>query len=177
MKEKLNKIRHTGAHILAQSVLEIFPDIKLGIGPVIENGFYYDFDKKEGFSPSDLKKIEKNMLKITKSNLKIKKTIVSRTKAKNILKKQPYKLELLEDIPGKDVTFYGQGKFMDLCKGGHANSTGELKYFKILKTAGAYWKGSEKNTMLQRIYVAAFNSKKKIRRIFRNVRRSKKKRP
>ena len=162
MKEKLHKLRHTGAHILAQAVLEIFPKIKLGIGPVIENGFYYDFDKKEGFSPSDLKNIEKQMKKIVNENLKIKKTTTSKLKAKNMLKDQKYKLDLLKDLPGKNVTFYGQGKFIDLCKGGHAKSTSELKHFKILKTAGAYWKGSEKNPMLQRIYVAAFETKKEL---------------
>ncbi len=162
MKDKLHNLRHTGAHILAQAVLELFPKTKLGIGPVIENGFYYDFDKKEGFSPSDLKNIEKNMRKIVNKNIKIEKTTVSKLKAKNMLKGQKYKLDLLKDLPGKTVSFYGQEKFIDLCKGGHAKSTGELKHFKILKTAGAYWKGSEKNPMLQRIYVAAFDTKNKL---------------
>ena len=162
MEDKLHKLRHTGAHILAQAVKDLFPKIKLGIGPVIENGFYYDFDKKEGFNPKDLKKIEKRMKEIVKENLKIKKETISKIKAKNMLKGQNYKLDILKDLPGKTVTFYGQGDFIDLCKGGHAKSTGDLKHFKILKTARAYWKGSEKNPMLQRIYVAAFDTKKKL---------------
>ena len=158
-----DKLRHTGAHILAQAVKDLFPKIKLGIGPVIENGFYYDFDKKDGFSPSDLKKIEKRMKDIVKEDLKIKKTTVSKAKAKTMLKGQKYKLDLLKDLPEKTVTFYGQGDFTDLCKGGHAKSTSSLKHFKILKTAGAYWKGSEKNPMLQRIYVAAFETGKELK--------------
>jgi threonyl-tRNA synthetase len=162
MKDKLHKLRHTGAHILAQAVTELFPKVKLGIGPVIENGFYYDFDKKEGFSPKDLKKIEKRMKEIVKENLKLEKSNISKIKAKKILKSEKYKLELVNDLPGKEVTFYKQGNFQDLCKGPHAKSTGEVKYFKILKTAGAYWKGSEKNQMLQRIYVAAFETKKEL---------------
>ena len=102
------------------------------------------------------------MRKIVNKNIKIEKTTVSKLKAKNMLKGQKYKLDLLKDLPGKTVSFYGQEKFIDLCKGGHAKSTGELKHFKILKTAGAYWKGSEKNPMLQRIYVAAFDTKNKL---------------
>ncbi len=163
MEDKLHKLRHTGAHILAQAVKDLFPKVKLGIGPVIENGFYYDFDKKDGFSPSDLKKIEKRMKEIVKEDLRIKKETVSKIKAKNILKGQKYKLDLLKDLPGKTVTFYGQGDFIDLCKGGHVKSTCDLKHFKILKTAGAYWKGSEKNPMLQRIYVVAFDTERKLK--------------
>ena len=139
MKDKFHNIKHTGAHILAQAVKELFPDVKLGIGPVIENGFYYDFDKKEGFSPSDLRKIEKGMKKIVRENLKIKKETVSKIKAKNMLKGQKYKLDLLKDLPGKTVTFYSQGNFTDLCKGGHSKSTSNLKHFKILIFNNFLW--------------------------------------
>jgi threonyl-tRNA synthetase len=159
----IDKLRHTGAHILAQAVTELFPKVKLGIGPTIENGFYYDFDKKENFTQEDLKKIEKLMKEISKRSLKIEKVILSRLKAKNILKNQKYKLEILKDLKDKNITFYKQGEFVDLCKGPHLKSTKEVKYFKILNTAGAYWKGSEKNPMLQRIYVACFQTKQELK--------------
>jgi len=127
----IDKIRHTGAHILAQAVIELFPKIKLGIGPAIENGFYYDFDKKQGFTQEDLKKIGRKMKEISKRNLKLEKIIVSKNKAKTLLKNQKYKLELLKDLPGKNAIFYKQGDFTDLCKGPHAKSTEEVKHFKI----------------------------------------------
>lgn len=170
----IDKIRHTGAHILAQAVIELFPKIKLGIGPAIENGFYYDFDKKQGFTQEDLKKIEKKMKEISKRNLKLEKITVSKNKAKTLLKNQKYKLELLKDLPEKNATFYKQGDFIDFCKGPHTKSTGEVKYFKILNTAGAYWKGSEKNPMLQRIYVACFKTEKELKDHLKNLEEAKK---
>jgi len=170
----IDKIRHTGAHILAQAVIELFPKTKLGIGPAIENGFYYDFDKKQGFTQEDLKKIERKMKEISKRNLKLEKIIVSKNKAKTLLKNQKYKLELLKDLPGKNAIFYKQGDFTDLCKGPHLKSTEEVKHFKILNTAGAYWKGSEKNPMLQRIYVACFKTEKELKNYLKNLEEAKK---
>ena len=163
MKQNLETLRHSAAHVLAQAVKELFPKVKLGIGPSIETGFYYDFDKKQGFSPEDLDKIEKKANEIIKSDLKIEKIEVSKQKAKDMLKNEPYKLELLEDLKGK-ITFYKQGDFMDLCAGPHLKSTKEIKSFKILKTAGAYWKGDSKNKMLQRIYGTSFYDRKELRK-------------
>jgi threonyl-tRNA synthetase len=162
MKQNLEALRHSTSHVLAQAVLELFPKTKLGIGPSIENGFYYDFDKKDGFSPEDLKKIEKKMKEIIKSDLKIEKIQVSKQKAKTMLKGQPYKLELLEEIKGKP-TFYKQGNFEDLCAGPHLKSTKEIISFKLLSTAGAYWRGDSKNKMLQRIYGTAFEEKTELK--------------
>jgi len=162
MEKDLEKLRHSASHILAQAVLELFPDVKLGIGPAIENGFYYDFDKKGGFSPEDLEKIEKRMKDIVKRDLKIERLEKSKAEAKKILKDQPYKLELLKELK-VNPTFYKQGDFIDLCAGPHVESTGKVKYFKLLKTAGAYWKGDSKNKMLQRIYGTAFYDKKELK--------------
>ncbi len=173
MKKDLDTIRHSAAHVLAQAVKELFPKIKLGIGPSIENGFYYDFDKKQGFSPEDLDKIEKKANEIIKKDLKLEKKEVSKQKAKNMLKDEPYKLELLEDLKGK-ITFYQQGDFIDLCAGPHLKSTKEIKAFKILKTAGAYWKGDSKNKMLQRIYGTAFYDKKELRKYLNMLEEAKK---
>ena len=162
MKRDLDKLRHSASHVLAQAVQELFPKVKLGIGPSIDNGFYYDFDKKEGFTPEDLEKIEKRCKEIIRENIPIIKKEVSRAEAKKILKSEPLKLELLEDLKGK-ITFYEQGKFIDLCAGPHVESTKEIKAFKLLSTAGAYWKGDSKNKMLQRIYGTAFYDKKELR--------------
>jgi len=158
MTQNLEALRHSASHLLAQAVLELFPKVKLGIGPAIDNGFYYDFDKESGFSPEDLKKIEERMKEIVKRNLKIERIEATKQKAKELLKGQPYKLELLDDLKGK-ITFYKQGDFIDLCAGPHVDSTKELKNFKILSTAGAYWRGDSKNKMLQRIYGTIFYEK------------------
>ena len=162
MKKDLESLRHTASHILAQAVQELFPKVKLGIGPAIENGFYYDFDKKNGFSPEDLEKIEKRMQEIVKRDLKIKKITKTKAEAKKILKDQPYKLELLNELKEKP-TFYQQGEFIDLCAGPHVESTKEVKSIKLLSTAGAYWRGDSKNKMLQRIYGTAFNERKELK--------------
>lgn len=162
MKKNLEALRHSASHILAQAVLELFPKTKLAIGPAIENGFYYDFDKAEPFTPDDLKKIEEKMHEIVKRNLKIERQEVTKTKAKELLKNQPYKLELLEDLKGK-ITFYKQGDFADLCAGPHVESTGEVKNIKLMKTSGAYWRGDSKNKMLQRIYGTAFYEKQELK--------------
>ena len=167
-KENKNKdlqtLRHSASHVLAQAVLQMFPDAKLGIGPAIEDGFYYDFDLPRTLIPEDLPILEEKMRKIIKANLEIKQEKLSQKKALEFLKKikQPYKLELAKEIPDKELSFYRQGDFVDLCAGPHIDSTGEIKAFKLLKIAGAYWRGSEKKPMLQRIYGTAFYSKKEL---------------
>jgi threonyl-tRNA synthetase len=173
MEKDLQKLRHSASHVLAQASLELFPDVKLGIGPAIEDGFYYDFDKKDGFSPEDLEKIEKKAHEIIKRNLKIEKISKTKAEAKKILKDQPFKLELLKELKG-NVTFYKQGDFIDLCAGPHVRSTGEIKAFKILSTAGAYWKGDSKNKMLQRIYGTAFYDKKDLKKYLHVLEEAKK---
>jgi threonyl-tRNA synthetase len=163
MEKDLDRLRHSASHVLAQAVLELFPKVKIAIGPPIENGFYYDFDKPEGFTPEDLNKIEKRAKEIIRQDLKIKKVLKTKEEAKKILKGQPYKLELLAELKGKP-SFYQQGDFIDLCKGPHVKSTREIKAFKILSTAGAYWRGDSKNKMLQRIYGTAFYDKKDLKK-------------
>lgn len=159
--------RHTMAHILAQAVMRLYgkENVKLGIGPTIENGFYYDFDIRNGkLTEEDLPRIEQEMKKIIKENLPIEREEISKDEAKEIFKDQPYKLELIEEIEGDTVTIYRQGEFVDLCRGPHLPSTGVVKHFKLLSVSGAYWRGSEKNPMLTRVYGTAF-AKKKISKI------------
>ncbi|MEK7519255.1 MAG: threonine--tRNA ligase [Patescibacteria group bacterium] len=165
----LNKIRHSLAHILAHAIQDLYPGTKFGIGPVIENGFYYDLDLPKSLIPEDLLKIEKRMRELIKQNIIFKKNLISKDSAKKIFKNQPYKLELLKEFysghraPDK-VSVYVSGEFTDFCKGNHINSTKEipLDAFKLTKVAGAYWRGSEKNPMLTRIYGIAFSSKKEL---------------
>jgi len=154
----IEKLRHSTSHVMAQAVQELFPGTKLAIGPPIEDGFYYDFGKSEPFTPEDLVKIEKQMNEIIKENYKFIHKEVSKEEAKKIFaqKDEKYKLELLDEIPDEKVTLYEHGPFLDLCKGPHLNSTSEIKYFKLLSIAGAYWRGDEKREMLQRIYGTAF---------------------
>ncbi len=150
-------LRHTAAHILAQAVMRLYPGVKLGIGPAIEDGFYYDFDSPVAFGPDALVKIEKEMKRIVKENLPVTREEVDRDKALSILSDQPYKLELVENLPPKDpISLYRQGEFVDLCAGPHVPSTGCVKAFRLLSVAGAYWHGDEKQAMLQRIYGTAF---------------------
>ena len=146
---------------MAASVKELFPGVKFGIGPAIENGFYYDFDLKQAPGPQDLPKIEKRMKEMIQQNLIFKKKMVSKAEAKKIFKDQPYKLELIQELPGENVTLYQSGDFPDLCKGPHIKSTKEIdpQSFKLTRIAGAYWKGKESNPMLTRIYGVAFENK------------------
>jgi len=146
---------------MADAVKELYPKTKLGIGPAIENGFYYDFDKKEPFTPKDLEKIEERMLKIVKENQEFKKETLTKKEAIKLFKskKENYKLELINEIAGDTVNIYRHGKFVDLCKGPHVTSTSEVKVFKLLSVAGAYWRGNENNPMLHRIYGTAFETK------------------
>ncbi len=165
---KISIIRHSLAHILALAVQEIYPGTKYGIGPAIENGFYYDFEFKKTLSPEDLLKIEKKMKEIIGKNIKFEKEIVSKLKAKKLFKNQPYKLELIRELPAK-TTIYKSGDFIDLCKGPHIKSTKEIEKdsFILTKIAGAYWKGEEKNKMLTRIYGTAFGTKEELNRFLK----------
>lgn len=163
-EKDLAALRHSASHVLAQAVLEMFPEAKLAIGPVTEDGFYYDFDLPRTLIPEDLEILENKMKKIIKANLKIISENLTKEKALEFYKKtkQNYKQELIKDIPDKKVCFHKQGEFADLCAGPHIKSTGEIKVFKLLKIAGAYWRGDEKNPMLQRIYGTAFYSEKEL---------------
>ena len=155
-------LRHTGSHILAQAVKRLYPDAKLAIGPAIKDGFYYDIDTDHPFTPEDLEKIEAEMKKIIKEDLKVSRFQLPREEAIDFVKKhgEDYKVELIEDLPeDASISFYQQGEFVDLCAGPHAPSTGRVKAVKLMSVAGAYWRGSEKNKMLQRIYGTAFEKK------------------
>jgi len=165
---KIDTIRHSLAHIMAYAVSELYPDVRFGIGPTIEKGFYYDFDLTESLTPEDLPKIEKKMKELIKQNFSFIKESVSKEEVKELFKNQPYKLELIEELPEKNITIYKVGDFTDLCKGPHLKSTKEipLEGFKLTKVAGAYWKGSEKNPMLTRIYGTAFGNKKELDNYF-----------
>ncbi|MBN1160895.1 MAG: threonine--tRNA ligase, partial [Dehalococcoidales bacterium] len=155
-------MRHSASHVMAEAVLSIFPDAKFAIGPAIEDGFYYDFDLPRTLTPEDLPIIEKNMGEIVKANLPFKHREITKAEAKKLFSKQPYKLELIEEIADDKVGVYEQGNFIDLCRGPHVKSTGEIKAFKLTSIAGAYWRGDEHNAMLQRIYGVAFGSQKEL---------------
>jgi len=164
--ENLEALRHSTSHVMAQAVLRLYPNAKLGIGPSIETGFYYDFDLGKTLAPEDLKRIEKEMINIIKKRYPIERVVYSKAEATSLLKeqKQNYKLELLENIPeDEEITFFKQDDFIDLCRGPHLEHTGKIKAFKLQKTSGAYWKGSEKNPMLQRIYGTAFPTKEELK--------------
>lgn len=160
----LEVLRHSAAHIMADAVKRLYPKAKLGIGPAISDGFYYDFDIDEPIRPEDLSKIEQEMKKIVKENSKFAFEKIKKEKAVQLFKelKEPYKAELAEDIKSPTVTVYRHGTFTDLCKGLHAEATGEVKVFKLLSVAGAYWRGIETNPMLQRIYGTTFNTKEEL---------------
>ncbi len=164
-KDALEVLRHSTAHLMAQAVKRLYPDVLLGVGPVIESGFYYDMDLEESLTPEDLPKIEKEMTKIVNENLEVIRKEVSRNDAVKLFKEagDPYKLELIEAIPEDEtVTIYQQGEFFDLCRGVHVPSTGKIKVFKLLSIAGAYWRGDSDNKMLQRIYGTAFFKKEDL---------------
>jgi threonyl-tRNA synthetase len=161
-EEALEILRHSSAHLMAQAIKRIYKNVKLGVGPVIEGGFYYDIDLEESITPEDLPLIEKEMKKIINENIEIVRKEVSRDEAVQLFKEidDEYKLELIEAIPADEtVTLYEQGEFVDLCRGVHVPSTGKLKEFKLLSIAGAYWRGNSDNKMLQRIYGTAFFNK------------------
>ena len=165
--EKLERMRHSASHVLAQAVLKLYPDAKLGIGPAIDNGFYYDFEFSEPITEEDLPAIEKEMKNIIKQNLPINQVFMKRKEGVEYLTKtgQTYKLELLEDIPDEDLSFFitGDNEYADLCRGPHVESTKEIGIVRLLKTAGAYWRGDEKKKMLTRIYGTAFETKEELK--------------
>lgn len=162
--EALEVLRHSTAHLMAQALKRLYGDVKFGVGPVIDGGFYYDFDMDEKVSSDDFEKIEKTMKQIVDENHKIERKVVSREEAKSFFKDDPYKLELIDAIPeDESVTLYSQGEFTDLCRGVHVPSTSKIKEFKLLSTAGAYWRGDSNNKMLQRIYGTAFFDKKDLK--------------
>ena len=164
--ESLDVIRHSTAHLLAQAVKTIFPDAQVTIGPVIEDGFYYDFSYKRPFTPEDLAQIEKKMSELVKQNLEINRKVMQRQAAIDYFESigEKYKSEIISSIPeGEEVSLYEQGDFTDLCRGPHVPSTGKLKVFKLMKLAGAYWRGDSKNEMLQRIYGTAWNNKDELK--------------
>jgi len=160
--DKLQIMRHSAAHVMAEAVLSILPDAKFGIGPSIDNGFYYDFELPRSLVPDDLPLIEEKMKEIVASNAPFVREEVSKEEARRLFASQPYKLELIDEIEEEKVSIYHQGSFTDLCRGPHVNSTGEIKAFKLLGIAGAYWKGDEHRPMLQRIYGVAFDSEKTL---------------
>ncbi|MDD3396148.1 MAG: threonine--tRNA ligase [Acidaminococcaceae bacterium] len=164
-KEGLHAIRHTASHVMAQAIQHLFPDVKFAIGPAIDNGFYYDLDSEHVFTPEDLQAIEKEMHKIVKANIPLVRSELPRADAlkKFAAEEEKYKVELINDLPEDAIiSTYSQGDFTDLCAGPHCPSTGRVKAFKLMSIAGAYWRGSEKNKMLQRIYGTAFASKEEL---------------
>ncbi|WP_426703640.1 threonine--tRNA ligase [Staphylococcus shinii] len=162
--EALEVLRHSTAHLMAQALKRLYGNVNFGVGPVIEGGFYYDFDMEESLSSDDFEKIEKTMKQIVNENYPIERKVVSRNEAKAFFSEDPYKLELINAIPeDENVTLYTQGEFTDLCRGVHVPSTSKIKEFKLLSTAGAYWRGDSNNKMLQRIYGTAFFEKKDLK--------------
>lgn len=163
-EEALEVLRHSTAHLMAHAIKRLYGNVKFGVGPVIEGGFYYDFDIDQNISSDDFEQIEKTMKQIVNENMKIEPKVVSRDEAKELFSNDEYKLELIDAIPeDENVTLYSQGDFTDLCRGVHVPSTAKIKEFKLLSTAGAYWRGDSNNKMLQRIYGTAFFDKKELK--------------
>ena len=162
---ELEILRHSAAHVMADAVLRLFPDAKLTIGPSVEDGFYYDFDFSRPFSEDDFEKIEDEMKKIISEKQPFIREEISRDDARKMFEGNPFKLELIEELPEDEVlTIYRHGDFVDLCRGPHVEHTGRIKAFKLLKVAGAYWRGDEKNQQLQRIYGTAFTDRKELKK-------------
>lgn len=163
-EEALEVLRHSTAHLMAHAIKRLYGNVKFGVGPVIEGGFYYDFDIDQNISSDDFEQIEKTMKQIVNENMKIERKVVSRDEAKELFSNDEYKLELIDAIPeDENVTLYSQADFTDLCRGVHVPSTAKIKEFKLLSTAGAYWRGDSNNKMLQRIYGTAFFDKKELK--------------
>src|SRR5688572_25336469 len=163
--EGLDVIRHSSAHLLAHAVKELFPDAQVTIGPVVEDGFYYDFAYKRPFTPEDLVAIERRMAELSKRDIKVERTVMPRDEAVKFFRDmgEQYKAEIIASIPqAEDISLYRQGDFIDLCRGPHVPSTGKLRVFKLMKVAGAYWRGASKNEMLQRIYGTAWAKKEDL---------------
>ena len=172
---ELQILRHSASHVLAQAVKRLFPDVKLAIGPAIDTGFYYDFDSEHKFTPEDLEAIEAEMKKIAKENLKIERFELPRAEALELMKDEPYKCELINDLPEDAIiSFYKQGEFTDLCAGPHVGYTSKVKAYKLLSATGAYWRGDEHNKMLQRIYGTAFANKTELEEYLTQLEEAKK---
>lgn len=170
--DKLFRIRHSAAHVMAEAVLKLFPDAKLAIGPPIENGFYYDFDLPRTLNEDDLDEIQETMKRIMSGDHPFEKKVISREEAKELFHDQPYKIELIDNLPeDEEISVYRQGAFTDLCRGPHVESTGRLnpQAFKLLSVAGAYWRGKETNPMLQRVYGTAWSDPKQLREHLRKI--------
>lgn len=174
--KKIETLRHSTAHVMAQAVKRLYPETLVTIGPSIEDGFYYDFDREKPFTPDDLKKIEDVMKKIIKENLPVEQSELTKDEARKFFNKkgERYKEELINEIADEKVTLYTQGEFSDLCRGPHVASTGEIKSFKLLSLAGSYWRGNEKNKMLQRIYGTAFHTKNDLKEYLNRLEEAKK---
>lgn len=169
--------RHTSSHIMAQAIKRLWPEAKLAIGPAIKDGFYYDVDLDHKITDDDLKKIQKEMKKIIKANYPLEKSILSRDKALELMrqKDEDYKVELINDLPSdEEISFYTQGEFIDLCAGPHVEGTGKIKAIKLMSVAGAYWRGNEKNKMLQRVYGTAFPSQEELQEYIDRIEEAKK---
>ena len=172
-----NALRHTASHVLAQAVKRLYPETKLAIGPWIKDGFYYDFDREQPFTDEDLAKLEQEMKKIVKENLKLERFVLPRAEAIRLMeeKDEPYKVELIEDLPeDEELSFFRQGDYVDLCAGPHVTYTSAVKAFKLTALAGAYWRGNEKNKMLTRIYGTAFSSKAELEEYLTRMEEAKK---
>ncbi|HET9395844.1 MAG TPA: TGS domain-containing protein, partial [Nitrospiraceae bacterium] len=162
----LDIIRHSTAHLLAQAVKELFPEAQVTIGPVIEDGFYYDFSYSRPFTPEDLAAIEAKMHELAKADQQVNRRVMARDDAVTFFRNmgEKYKAEIIASIPDKEeISLYGQGNWVDLCRGPHVPSTGKLKAFKLMKVAGAYWRGDSRNEMLQRIYGTAWTDEKSLK--------------
>lgn len=172
---ELQTLRHSASHVMAQAVKRLFPEVKLTIGPAIDTGFYYDFDTDHAFTREDLDAVEAEMKKISKENLKIERFELPRAEALELMKDEPYKIELINELPEDEViSFYKQGEFTDLCAGPHVKYTSKVKAFKLLSATGAYWRGDEHNKMLTRIYGTAFQSKAELEEYLEKVEEAKK---
>ena len=167
--EKLEVMRHSASHVMAEAVQSIFPDAKFGIGPAIKDGFYYDFDLPRSLTPDDLPLVEAKMREIISADEPFTRREVSREEARRIFAAQPYKLELIDELTDDKVSVYQQGSFVDMCRGPHVGSTGEIKAFKLLSVAGAYWRGDEHQPMLQRIYGVAFDNEEALSEHLRQI--------
>ncbi|MDN6162014.1 MAG: threonine--tRNA ligase [Atopostipes sp.] len=164
-EEGLEVLRHSAAHIMAQAIKRLHPDVHFGVGPTIENGFYYDTDMEEPLTEEDLPAIEKEMMEIVKANYPFERKEISREEALKLFEEDPYKIELINDLPEDEIiTVYSQGEFTDLCRGVHIPTTGRLQVFKLLSLAGAYWRGDSDNKMMQRVYGTAFFKKKELKK-------------
>ncbi|MDP2675859.1 MAG: threonine--tRNA ligase [Dehalococcoidia bacterium] len=161
-EERLDRLRHSAAHIMAEAVMEMFPDAKIGIGPPIDTGFYYDFTLPRALTPEDLPVIEEKMRARVGSDVPFVREEISKDEARALFADQPYKLELIDGIEGDKVSLYKHGEFVDLCQGPHVERTGQVRAFKLMTVAGAYWRGSERNPMLQRIYGALFETEEEL---------------